>query len=340
MPYGLYVFTGINRLGPAWAQLLSEVHAQVQYTTGIAPLNHPVKTLRRFELLKALHEAGLNDFRAFGAWEDLSDLRFPAFVRPREQDGGIPQLLHSLGEVEAAVGKQLMEGWSIHGVLVIEFEDTSDEAGTFKKYSAYIVGNRIIPVSIDWGSRWVMRSDGATVDPGMIEEEMSFVRENPHGDQLKRIFSIARTQFGRIDYSMKSGRVQTWEINTLPLLRTPRGRAPVPEELRALRAPRREHFKAEFTAAWREIIPDRPAGPSIRIAIAPGTLALARTELETRGISTEPPSVMFPRIRRFLRPLKALLKPIAARILHPLLGKRARRAFGTPQATPEHPQGS
>ena len=56
------------------------------------------------------------------------------------------------------------------------------------------------------------------------------------------------------------------------------------------------------------------------------TLARARSEMESRGVTTEPASVLFPRLRRFLRPIKPILKPLAARILHPILGKRARRS--------------
>jgi hypothetical protein len=326
LPSGLYVFTGINRLGPAWAELLSGVHRQIHAATGVTPLNHPLRTLRRFELLQALYQAGMNEFRAYGAWEDLSKVRFPVFVRPREQDGGVPKLLHSTSEVEATIGEQLMNGFSLNELLVVEFEDTADEKGKYRKFSAYVVGNRILPVSIDWGQRWVMRSDGVDHDPEMIEEELRFVQENPHAEQLEKIFSLSKTQFGRIDYSVKDGRVQTWEINTLPLLRRPRGRDPMPEEIRALRKPRMDLFMAAFGAAWREVLADVPQGSAFRVTLDKYTLARARVEMESRGVTTEPASVLFPRLRRLLRPIKPILKPIAARILHPILGRRARRS--------------
>lgn len=326
LPHGLYVFTGINRLRPATARLFASLHEQLEAGTGVAPLNHPLGTLRRYELLRALHEARLNPFRAYGAWEDYSDVRLPAFVRPREADGGIPTLAHSLAAVEADIGKALIDGRRPDELVVVEFEDTS-ENGLFTKYSAYILGSRIVPVSLDRGTDWVMRRYASDINPAMLEDERNYVLSNPHRDQLEHIFALSGTTFGRMDYSVVDGRVVCWEINTLPLLRRAHGVSSLPPELEALRKVRKSHVAAEFAAGFAALL-ERvpPAGQGIRPEFDPALLREARAELAERGATTDAGEESFRLARALLRPFKPILKPIVAATLHPLLARRARRA--------------
>ena len=43
-----------------------------------------------------------------------------------------------------------------------------------------------------------------------------FTMSNPHEHELRRIFSTARIEYGRIDYALLGERIQVWEINTNP----------------------------------------------------------------------------------------------------------------------------
>jgi hypothetical protein len=325
LPHGLYVFTGINRLGPASARLFGSLHEQIEAATGITPLNHPLQTLRRYELLRALHREGLNRFTAYGVWEDYSAVRLPAFVRPREADGGIPTLAHTLAEVDADVGRALMDGRKPDELVVIEFEDTSVD-GVFTKYSAYGIGGRIVPVSLDRGTDWVMRRHASDIDPAMLEDERRFVFSNPHREQLDRIFSLSRTGFGRIDYSVADGRVVCWEINTLPLLRRVHAATRLAPELDALRQPRKQFVASELTASFSELLAQLPSGAAFGFDPDPAQVEQARAEIAERGATTDAGSVRFRIARTLLRPLKPILKPIAAVTLHPLLARRARWA--------------
>lgn len=325
LPHGVYVFTGINRLGPASARLFASLHEQIQAATGITPLNHPLETLRRYELLRALRREGFNRFTAFGVWEDYSRVRLPAFVRPREADGGIPTLSHTLAELEADIGRALMDGRRADELVVVEFEDTSVE-GVFTKYSAYRIGTRVVPVSLDRGTDWVMRRHASNIDPAMLEEERRFVFSNPHHDQLARIFELSGTGFGRADYSVAGDRVACWEINTLPLLRRVHGASELTPELKALRQPRKEFVASAFAEAFAALLADLPDGTGITFDPDPDLVAHARAEVAERGATTEAGRVRFQVARRLLRPLKPILKPIAAKTLHPLLARRARRA--------------
>jgi hypothetical protein len=49
------------------------------------------------------------------------------------------------------------------------------------------------------------------------------MRDNPHKEKLLEIFRLAGIGFGRIDYGIKDGNIQTWEINTLPTFGRPPG---------------------------------------------------------------------------------------------------------------------
>ena len=323
---GLYVFTAINRLGPATVAMLTELHARLEDGTGLRPLNHPTKTLRRYELLQALNREGLNEFKASGAWEDLSDLRFPVFVRPREQDGTVPELLHSHDAVRSAIGKELMDGWTLDELLVVEFKDTTDEHGVYRKYSAYIIGERVLATSMDPGREWVMRRHSVDFRKDYLEEEWRYANENPHEEQLARIFSLSGTQFGRIDYSMSGDRVQTWEINTLPLLRRPPGVTPMPDELRKTRQPTLDLVGRGYTGAFHHLLASVPSRTPFRPSLDEATFRAAREELASRGATDRRSgSERWAGLRRLVRPLKPVLKPLNSRTVLPLWARWARR---------------
>jgi hypothetical protein len=202
VPAGVYVFTGLNRFGPGARKALGQLYDQLGADPATRPLNDPNQALGRFELLRRLHQEGMNGFRAFGAWEDLSELRFPVFVRDRSRDGGIPTLLHSIREVEAEVGWALVRGAALSELIIVEFLDTRCEDGLYRKYSAYVVGDEILPVSLEHGRDWVLRYPRAEFTPEGLAEERRFVLEGSHQDQLEKIRLISRIQFGRMDFSV------------------------------------------------------------------------------------------------------------------------------------------
>ena len=329
---GIYVFAGINRLGPAMAALLADVYEQIRAATGVAPLNHPQRSLRRYELIHALREKDLIPYTAYGAWEDFTSVRLPAFVRPREADGGVPVLMHSLREIEKEIGTQLMWGRRPDEVIVVEFTDTSVD-GEFTKYSVYRIGERLVATSIDRGPHWVMRRHASDITLDLVAESDRFKETNPHADQVREIFDLARIEFGRIDYSVMDGRMICWEINTLPLLRRPEGVGDLPPHIQAARQAGREHFATVFREAFEALLdagdtadsPGTAAGESFAISHDPERLAAARRELGEQGVTTEMGRGHLEWLRTVLRPLKPILRPIVVSTLYPLLARRARR---------------
>jgi hypothetical protein len=332
LPFGAYVFAGINRLGPHMARLLADVYDQLRDGTGITPLNHPVRSLRRYELIHALHERDMIPYTAYGAWEDFSAVRMPAFVRPREADGGVPDLKHSLRELEKEIGNSMVWGRTAEELIVVEFADTSVD-GVFTKYAAHRIGDRIIARSIDRGTHWVQRRHHSEITMELIEESEEYEETNPFEDQVLEIFDLARIEFGRMDFSVLDGRVICWEINTLPLMRRPEGVSALPEDLQRARLPGRARFAERLADAYGTLLErvdgaraSRPSAPDeVPIVHAPDLLAEARREVAARGVTTSAGRGQLALLRTILRPLKPILRPIAVATVYPLLARMARR---------------
>ena len=92
-----------------------------------------------------------------------------------------------------------------------------------RKYGAFKVLDRILARQIHFSRRWILREPDIRT-PETTREELEYVETNPHAEQLREIFALARIDYGRIDYSMVGGRIQVWEINTNPMILIPRDR--------------------------------------------------------------------------------------------------------------------
>lgn len=191
------IFSDLDRLTPQQRAALAPLHARQARA-----LNDPTRSLLRYELLRTLHARGINRFNAWRAGE--APERYPVFVRP---DSGFlkaaPPLVWAAGEPPA-------------GHLAVEYCNTADRNGVFRKYGAYVVGERIVPRHLFFSRDWLVKSPDLA-GPAEIEEELAYVSANPHAAQLLGICRLARISWGRIDYALLEGRVQVWEINTNPL---------------------------------------------------------------------------------------------------------------------------
>lgn len=321
---GVYVLVGLNRLGPCSRDLLTEFHAAIQGHPGFRVLNHPTRTLGRYELLKKLRDEGINEFSIFGAWEDLSHLRFPVFVRDRSLDGGVPSLLHSMWQVEREIGRALFDGRALDQVVVVEFLDTADDRGVYRKYSAFKIGDQILPVSIDSGVQWVMRDQGAIFTRESLEEEREFLSHNPHQEELKRVFDLAGVEYGRIDYSLHEGRLQTWEINTLPTIEDWSEDSPVPDALVPLQRENEALGYLRLPEALRATVPDLSGKAAIPLVLSADTVQCATSELAASTQPSYPGEVRLGRVRQILQPLKKLLKPVLLSVVLPFVSMGAR----------------
>jgi hypothetical protein len=311
---GTYVLSALDQLNAPTADLLFEIHRQLKDVEGIRFLNNPRKTLQRFELLTELHQRGLNEFRAVRAGGDRSNLRFPVFLRnERLHEGALSPLLNSESEIHQAIGRALVQGHKLKDLLLVEFCDTANEAKYYRKYAAFVVGKKIIPRSLNYGREWMLKHSQTEFTMPMVQEELEFVRQNPHEQQLAKIFELAQVDYGRIDYSIKkSGRVQTWEINLYPTIG--RGRRPpskkLPPEVDAVRDHVRSCFFNGFESGWREVMLPTDGQP-IEVQIDSRILEAARVnEVQQNRVLNG--------VRTVLRPAKPLIEPLSSPFLRAL----------------------
>jgi hypothetical protein len=214
-----WIFSDHERLTPARAKAVSGLWAQLSESQRpIRLLNEPGRVLQRFELLRLLHERRINDFRAFRLAELPRSPRFPVFLRrEHEHSGALSELLYSQEALNHAVAQVRGRGDRTSRLLVVEFCDTSDSAGIFRRYAAFSVGGRIVPREVNFSRNWMLR-DIDLLDREKLEEERAYVTENPHESQLRELFRMANVEYGRVDYALLDGKPQVWEMNTNPMV--------------------------------------------------------------------------------------------------------------------------
>jgi hypothetical protein len=326
---GTYILSALDQLTPAKSNLLREIHQQLKGAPGFRFLNDPEKTLQRFELLTELNRRGLNQFRAARAGGDSHILRFPVFIRnERRHEGALSPLLNSEREIQQAVGRAIVQGHKLSDLLIVEFFDTADHTGYYRKYAAFIVGKRVIPRSLNYGREWMLKHSQTEFTLPMVHEELDYVSQNPHQQQLLKIFEVAHVEYGRIDYAIKDDRVQTWEINLYPTIGRglrPRSRNIAPE-LDAIRDQVRHCFYQRFERAWKEVLLPTDGQPTIEVKIHSSIIRAAKTnELRQNRLLSA--------IRSALRPAKPLIEPLSSPFLRALawlarLFQRARLGLG------------
>jgi hypothetical protein len=309
---GTYILAALDQLAGPSVELLAQFHQALSRHPEFRFVNHPDRTLQRYELLVALHQAGSNEFRVLPATADLDSLRLPIFLRGRSRhDGPLTPLLCTRRQIDGGRALVARRLGTLRDVMAVEFCDTADEHGIYRKYAAFFVGDRVIPRSLFHGRHWMLKQAAADFNVNWSTEELAYVVENPHHEQLSRIREIAGVEYGRIDYSIRNGRVQTWEINLKPTigrgrLRLPSGR--VPADLIPIRQQVKEAFYREFQAALEALddaAPQRVDRP-VRIQAATGRL----TPIGAQG------RVRLPRLRRWLRPVWSYLVSLERLAVH------------------------
>jgi hypothetical protein len=186
---GTYVLAALDQHRPAMDAYIQAFHAALSGRRDVRVLNHPTRTLQRFALLRELHTRGQNRFRAVRVDEDLRRLTYPVFVRnERTHDGALSALLNAPSEVEAAVGRLLVQGNAVRDLMVVEFCDTADADGYFRKYSSFVVGDHIVPRSLSYSRSWMLKFQGSDFSARMAQEEQDYVLQNPHEGALRELF--------------------------------------------------------------------------------------------------------------------------------------------------------
>lgn len=225
---GIYFFADIELLTSSERERAGEVRRELEERgEAFVAFNDPVRSLRRYDLLATLHAKGSNDFAVYRLGEDLRRVRYPVFLRLENDHSGHRSGLLAGPEDLASALASLPSSETAEEWLVTEFCDTSDEQGVFRKYSAFMIDGRVIPRHVFFSHGWSQkRADLLRSDLLGVEEE--YVRTNPHEDAIREVFRLAGLDYGRIDYGLRDGRLQVWEINTNPMILSFDSAAPGP----------------------------------------------------------------------------------------------------------------
>lgn len=307
---GTYILTDFERLSEAQLELARHVHDHLT-TAGMTVLNNPARLLQRTELLKRLHAAGFNRSQALLPTDDLNLLRYPVFVRRTSRHmGAMSALLQDRAALDATLAAHHARGET--DLQIVEFVDVRGKDGFNRKYGVFRCRDRFVARHVYMSaSQWIQNS-ADSIEPNHVAEEAAFIENNPHLDQLRTIFDLAGVEYGRIDYGVVDGRVQTWEINTNPNLMAPphkfaperlpsqaRGVARVTEALDALEAAaagslNREPIPLALSAQLRSRLGVEPSSEMLRwmgkglgrVASIPGVRKLLSTCGRARWLAT------------------------------------------------------
>jgi hypothetical protein len=270
-PIGHYIFTDFDRLS---RYEIESVMRFVRALHDAAPdariLNHPLHALERTALLRALFEAGINDFDVVRLDLGEKPRRYPAFIRSEDGYGGPEtELFHDEAGFDRAVADLAARGLPTKGRIAVGYAAEASPDGYFRKYGCFNVDGEIVPYHLHRQKHWVVKSlaPGELRTPGrrrsrpddLVEEEFAYISSNPHREQLARAFAVAKIDYGRADYGIVGGRVQIYEINTNPNYSSGRRKG----EVKPLQAERRRILTAKFHAVLQRI--DAVALPGGRV---------------------------------------------------------------------------
>jgi hypothetical protein len=268
---GTYVFSALDQLCPTERAIAARCWAELSRSgPDITLINHPARALLRYELLAACYALRRNAFRVRRAPALHRDLTFPVFIRSElEHTGSLTRLLYDRQQLVLGILTAWVAGYRLRDLLVVEYCDTADSARVYRQYCASIVGERIIPQVVVHSHDWVTKWTGRLVDADKAREQHEYVEGHPHAEWLRTTFELARIRYGRIDYGLKDGVPQVWEINTNPTIVR---RAATPSTMaaaqRALLEPMRERFLQRFRGALEAIDTDADPTRTIRIDVS------------------------------------------------------------------------
>lgn len=217
LPEATYVFTDFDRLPAGALQQAGRLWDWLDCIGGaVRLLNCPWRSLMRFDLLRKLHDEGVNDFNVYR----LDDWRrvetFPAFIRRgSDHRGPITALLRSPKELSAAVVK-LQRAAEYSDLMIVEFGNRAYADGRYRKFGAFRIGDQIYGQHCYITRDWLGKGVPGDLTSDHLAEAEAYRVANPHKARLLDIFRSASIEYGRMDYAIVDGRVQVFEINTNP----------------------------------------------------------------------------------------------------------------------------
>ena len=185
---------------------------------GIRVLNRPSRVMQRYELHRALHRAGLNPYRVYRAEDAPRPERFPVILKAEtahlDTHGG---LIHDQSELDAAIERERAAGVAMRYILVAEFANEPIRPNVWQRNTIWRVADRVFAGTSVIEDRPVVKAGtmGLSNDAD-FERVLNLYNNNPHLEDMRRIFEFANIDYGRADYGHYQGRIAVYEINLNP----------------------------------------------------------------------------------------------------------------------------
>lgn len=250
LPTGSYVFADLDRLSVKDAERAAVVwNTLANANDGIRLFNHPIRSMRRFELLRHLYEKNINTFNVNWLTDPAAVRRFPVFIRSEDDHRGpLTPLLHSVEELNDAIENLVTQGKSKVNKIIVEYLDYKDEAGLYHKHSSIVVDSEILFTSVSRRNHWMVKAV-----PPYLGNESSDQEYKHQESKLKDIFELANIDYGRIDYTIAGGRLQVFEINTNPTIWPPELLLKIARTIDSSPTRRKVLVTATYQPPWREL---------------------------------------------------------------------------------------
>jgi len=272
---GTYIFCGRDRLSPRTAERAAEYWRELENSgLPVRLYNHPLKVMRRFELLRNLHDKHLQEWNVYRLTDQRWPTRYPVFLRRENSHmGPITGLISNRRELEQEIKLLPDRGYCRKVVIVVEFCDTKDSEGIYKKFGALLIGGKIIRRHIFFRNTWMIKKPDIREEK-FLQEEMVYIQSNSHEEAIRKVFELARIDHGRLDYGMLDGKMQVWEINDFP-------RMIYLEKKDDPRSHINNHFYGEYIKALAEI--DLPSQATFRPRVDHPIISFSRRLLQKAG---------------------------------------------------------
>ncbi|CAM3343243.1 hypothetical protein PANO111632_15340 [Paracoccus nototheniae] len=249
LPRSAYIIVDLERLSVEDARRVdARLDALVRACPDCLVLNLPSRIGTRQDIMRRLHEGGINDFRMMPITADPGMVRYPVFLRrDDDHEGPKSDLLETPQALRDAIAALDPRDRQLGRFVITEYVDARNVNGLHEKRSYTRVGDRLFPSAMDQSRGWVCK--GEYSDPATVSDpvrELAFFNENADNATLRKAFDLAGIDYGRADYAVIGGRPQIFEINTNPWIEPP-------ERVPAISRRGAEHIVAAWLSALEHL---------------------------------------------------------------------------------------
>jgi len=222
---GTYVFSDIELIDDETRGKAVQLWDALSGTGETRLLNHPTRSMRSYELLSSLYESGKNSFNIYHLPEidtapgSTLPFRFPVFLqKDSSRLGKNTPIIYGHRQFIEVIKEMESRNLKMDQYDVVEYCDASDNKGIYRKYACFILGDVLMPKFLYSSREWPAHVSNALNDKESTEAELSYLEDTTHFKELKEIFRHARIEYGRIDYTLLDGKIQTFGIYTNPVI--------------------------------------------------------------------------------------------------------------------------